>query len=228
VTWLIAAFGADEAGAAFEFGTVPTLPSLATVALNGKSQTINTTMTNFSVIDTRGTKSGWNVTVAGQAGTGKSAVFAQYCPKAKCGANAEGYVSGGQKMAANSLTLNSRYRDGRQDRLRSDGRRWRNDLDDHRVYRDEPGPGRADDTEGAAQRRGLSREYPLDAEHRTLSGMCDVLWTLQMMSAVPSHRMRRVIAATARLSVLDLSQPDQQRAVSRPTGACRRADPTAI
>ncbi len=104
---LIVAFGADKAGAAFEFGTAPTLPSLAAVALSGKSQTVNTTMTNFSVIDTRGTKSGWNVTVAGQSGTGKSAVFAQYCPKAKCGADAEGYVSGGQKMVANSLTFNS-------------------------------------------------------------------------------------------------------------------------
>jgi hypothetical protein len=64
-------------------------------------------MTNFSVIDTRGTKSGWNVTVAGQSGTGKSAVFAQYCSKAKCGTDPEGYVAGGQKLAANSLTLNS-------------------------------------------------------------------------------------------------------------------------
>ncbi len=103
------AFGlnTDTTHAAFEFGTAPKLPTLTTVALNAKAQTVNTTMTNFSVIDTRGTKSGWNVTVAGQSGTGKSAVFAQYCPKAKCGTDAEGYVAGGQKLAANSLTLNS-------------------------------------------------------------------------------------------------------------------------
>jgi len=47
------------------------------------------------------------VTVEGQTGTGKSAVFAQYCPKAKCGTESEGYVAGGQTLAANSLTLTS-------------------------------------------------------------------------------------------------------------------------
>jgi hypothetical protein len=34
-------------------------------------------------------------------------VLAQYCPKAKCGSDAEGYVGAGQKMAANSLRLTS-------------------------------------------------------------------------------------------------------------------------
>jgi hypothetical protein len=33
-------------------------------------------------------------------------VFAQYCPKAKCGSESEGYV-GGATLAANSLTLSS-------------------------------------------------------------------------------------------------------------------------
>jgi hypothetical protein len=89
------------------FTTAPALPTLSTVTLNAKSQTVNTAMTNFAVSDTRGTKSGWNVTVIGQSGAGKSAVFAQYCPKAKCGAGAEGYVAAGQKMVANSLKLNS-------------------------------------------------------------------------------------------------------------------------
>ena len=97
----------DAAQAAFEFGTAPKLPTLTGVTLNAKSQTVDTSMTNFSVTDTRGTKSGWNVTVMGQSGTGKSAVFAQYCPKALCGSDAEGYVASGQKMAAGSLTLNS-------------------------------------------------------------------------------------------------------------------------
>jgi hypothetical protein len=98
---------ADAAQAAFEFAIAPKLPTLTGVTLNGKSQTVNTTMTNFSVTDTRGTKSGWNVTVMGQSGTGKSAVFAQYCPKFLCGSDLEGYVTGGQKMAAGSLTLSS-------------------------------------------------------------------------------------------------------------------------
>jgi hypothetical protein len=89
------------------FVAPPALPILSNVTLTAKSQTVNTTMTALVVADTRGTKSGWNVTVAGQSGVGKSAVFAQYCPKAKCGATAEGYVSGGFKMAANSLKLSS-------------------------------------------------------------------------------------------------------------------------
>ncbi len=110
--WLIAAaltlgLGAETVHGAFEFATAPKLPTLTTVTLNAKSQTVNTTMTNFSVIDTRGTKSGWDVTVMGQSGTGKSAVFAQYCPKALCGTDSEGYVTSGQKMVAGSLTFNS-------------------------------------------------------------------------------------------------------------------------
>lgn len=96
-----------SAPAPLSFGTLPALPTLTTVTLNAKLSTVNTTMTNFSVIDTRGTKSGWNVTVIGQSGVGKSAVFAQYCGKLKCGTDAEGYVAAGQKMAAGSLTLNS-------------------------------------------------------------------------------------------------------------------------
>jgi len=64
-------------------------------------------MNSFSVSDTRATKSGWNVTAIGQTGTGKSAVFAQYCPKSLCGSDAEGYVTSGQKMAAKSLKLSS-------------------------------------------------------------------------------------------------------------------------
>jgi hypothetical protein len=106
---LAALFGLDAqpVQAAFEFAGAPAFPTLTAVTLNAKSQTVNTTMTNLSVTDTRGTKSGWNVTVAGQAGEKKSAVFAQYCPKAKCASDPEGYVAGGQKMVANSLKLNS-------------------------------------------------------------------------------------------------------------------------
>jgi hypothetical protein len=89
------------------FSTVPAMPTLTAVTLTGAAQTTNTTMTNFGVADATGSGSGWNVTVEGQAGTKKSAVFAQYCPKATCGTDPEGYVAGGATLPANSLTLNS-------------------------------------------------------------------------------------------------------------------------
>src|SRR5690242_3694279 len=104
---LLAAPAAAQALVQLAWGTAPALPTLTTVALKGKTQTTNTTMTNFSVEDTRLLKSGWNVTVQGTSGSGKSAVFAQYCPKAKCGSASEGYVGGGFTLPANSLTLNS-------------------------------------------------------------------------------------------------------------------------
>jgi hypothetical protein len=89
------------------FSPAPAMPTLSSVTLKGESQTTNTTMTNFGVADATGTGAGWNVTVAGQSGTKKSAVFAQYCPKATCGSDAEGYVASGATLPANSLTLNS-------------------------------------------------------------------------------------------------------------------------
>jgi hypothetical protein len=89
------------------FGSVPALPTLTSVTINAKSQTIFTTMTSFAISDTRGTKLGWNLTVQGQSGVGKSAVFAQYCPKAKCGAESEGYIAGGKTLVAKSLKLSS-------------------------------------------------------------------------------------------------------------------------
>jgi hypothetical protein len=90
-----------------KFATAPALPSLPTITLNASAQTPTTAMTNFAVEDTRLTKSGWNVTVEGQSGAGRSPVFAQYCPKAKCGAEAEGYIPSGRTLVADSLTLNS-------------------------------------------------------------------------------------------------------------------------
>ncbi|HUA75311.1 MAG TPA: hypothetical protein VL988_11185 [Solirubrobacteraceae bacterium] len=89
------------------FATPPALPALPAVTLNGKAQSDTTAMTPFAVEDTRLTKAGWNLTVEGQSGTGRSAAFAQYCPKAKCGADAEGYVAGGSTLAPGSLVLNS-------------------------------------------------------------------------------------------------------------------------
>jgi len=89
------------------FSTAPSMPTLKEVTLTGGSQTTNTTMTNFGVQDATGSGSGWNTTVAGQSGTEKSAVFAQYCPTATCGSDTKGYVPSGATLPANSLTLNS-------------------------------------------------------------------------------------------------------------------------
>lgn len=89
------------------FSTVPALPTLSSITLNGAAQTTNSTMTNFGVADATGSGSGWNTTVAGQTGSEKSAVFAQYCPTATCGTDTKGYVPSGATLAANSLTLNS-------------------------------------------------------------------------------------------------------------------------
>jgi hypothetical protein len=92
---------------AFSFGTAPALPTLPALTLNATAQTTHATMNNFSVTEGVLETGGWNVTVNGQSGSGKSAVFAQYCPAAKCGSDSEGYVSGGQTLPANSLTLNT-------------------------------------------------------------------------------------------------------------------------
>jgi len=87
------------------FSTVPAMPTLPEVTLTGGSQTTNTTMTQFGVKDATGSGSGWNTTVAGQSGSEKSAVFAQYCPVANCGTDTKGYVPSGATLPANSLTL---------------------------------------------------------------------------------------------------------------------------
>jgi hypothetical protein len=89
------------------FTAPPALPPIPALTLNGRAQSDDTAMTPFSVEDLRLTKSGWNLTAQGETGTGHSPVFAQYCPKAKCGSEAEGYVAGGSALPADSLTLNS-------------------------------------------------------------------------------------------------------------------------
>jgi hypothetical protein len=89
------------------FSTTPAMPTLSAVTLTGAAQTTNTTMTNFGIDDATGSGSGWNTTVAGQSGSEKSAVFAQYCPTATCGSDTKGYVPSGATLPANSLTLNS-------------------------------------------------------------------------------------------------------------------------
>ena len=90
------------------FSSAPNVPdSLTSVALNGQAQTTNTQMTNYAIADATGSGSGWNLTVAGDGPSG-SAVFKQYCPTGGgCGADPQGYVSGGLTLPANSLTLSS-------------------------------------------------------------------------------------------------------------------------
>jgi hypothetical protein len=85
----------------------PTVPTLSSIAPNGKARTTNATMTPFIVLNAAGASSGWTLTIGGQSGAGNSAVFAQYCPKAKCGSDSHGYVSAGRTLPADSLTLNS-------------------------------------------------------------------------------------------------------------------------
>jgi hypothetical protein len=91
------------------FGTSPDVPDMPTLTLNGQAQTLNATMGNFSVADATGSGSGWNVTVNGDSSASHSAVFKQYCPgPSACGSDgAAAYVSGGQTLAANSLTVSS-------------------------------------------------------------------------------------------------------------------------
>ncbi len=105
--WVLATAPPASALVELRFSTAPTLPGLPAVALDAAPQTTHTAMTNFAVEDTRLTKSGWNVTVQGETGTGRSPVFAQYCPKASCGGAPEGYVAGGRTLPAASLMLSS-------------------------------------------------------------------------------------------------------------------------
>jgi hypothetical protein len=89
-------------------GTAPDVPNLPALTLNGQAQTLTAQMANFSAIDATGSATGWNVTVIGDTGAGKSPVFKEYCPNATCGSNSgPGYISGGPSLAANSLTLDS-------------------------------------------------------------------------------------------------------------------------
>lgn len=93
---------------ALSLGTAPDVPNLPALTLNGQAQTLSAQMANFSAIDATGSATGWNVTVIGDTGAGKSPVFKEYCPNATCGSNSgPGYISGGPSLAANSLTLDS-------------------------------------------------------------------------------------------------------------------------
>jgi hypothetical protein len=93
-------------GGSLAFQAAPNVPSMGTLTLNGKAQTLTAQLPNWAVDDATGTGSGWNVTVQGDSGEGKSAVFKEYCTSAEaCGS--VGYVNEGKTLAADSLTLSS-------------------------------------------------------------------------------------------------------------------------
>jgi hypothetical protein len=109
-------FGATDttqfsvASGSLTFSANPNVPDFGTLTLNGQAQTLNAQMANFAVSDATGSGSGYNVTVVGDSGGGKSPVFKQYCSNggSACGSDAaNSYVSGGASLPANSLTLNS-------------------------------------------------------------------------------------------------------------------------
>ena len=107
--WGNTVFGlAPATTGALAWNVAPAAPDLGTLALNGAAQTKNAQMANFSVDDTTGSSSGWNVTVNGDAAAGKSAVFKRYCPNATCGSDSgPAYVTGGATLPVGSLKLNS-------------------------------------------------------------------------------------------------------------------------
>jgi hypothetical protein len=90
------------------FEIAPDAVNLPAVSLNGQAQTTSAQMSDFAVVDTTGSGSGWNVTVAGDGSAGKSAVLKQYCTQAGgCGAHPLGYVACGFTLPAGSLKLNT-------------------------------------------------------------------------------------------------------------------------
>jgi WxL domain surface cell wall-binding len=106
--WASVAFAVRPGTGTLAFEVAPDVGALPDVTLNGQAQTTTAQMNNFTVDDTTGSGSGWNVTVAGDASAGKSAVLEQYCTQAGgCGTDAFGYVSGGQTLPAGSLKLDT-------------------------------------------------------------------------------------------------------------------------
>jgi hypothetical protein len=105
------------AAGALAFDVAPDVPAMPALTLTGSPQTLNTTMSSWSVNDPTGTGAGWNVTVQGDGTPGKSAVFKEYCTDgaapngcdtAVSAAPGPGYVTTApQTFAANSLTLTS-------------------------------------------------------------------------------------------------------------------------
>ncbi len=108
VLWQMQTIALTPAGGSYSFPTAPDLPNLPSLTLDGSKQTLTAAMPNFSVDDESGSKSGWNVTVNGDGSSGKSPVFARYCPNVGgCGSDAQGYPAGGASLAAGSLALDT-------------------------------------------------------------------------------------------------------------------------
>jgi len=99
------------------FTTAPDVPTMPGLTLNGQAQTLNATMNAWEASDATGSGAGWNVNVLGDSGTGKSAVFKEYCTDgtatngcdtAVSGAAGPGYVTTSPKtLSAGSLSLSS-------------------------------------------------------------------------------------------------------------------------
>lgn len=88
------------------FDVAPNVPSMGNLTLNGQAQTLTQQQPNWSAQDATGSGSGWNITVQGDSGAEKSTVFKEYCTSVEeCGS--VGYVTEGETLAANSLTLSS-------------------------------------------------------------------------------------------------------------------------
>ena len=177
---------------ALAFDAAPDVVSLPAVTLNGQSQTTTTQMSNFTVDDTTGSGSGWNVTVAGDGSAGKSAVFKQYCTNAGgCGGDPFGYVTGGRTLGAGSLILASSGASftgangtaptfqcgagcsvdstlGHEDCLRG-GRRGPRSLGEHRIQHEQLVALDADDAAHPARQRGLSARLAVEPGQRTVS-----------------------------------------------------------
>jgi hypothetical protein len=104
---LVLASTPNSAQAIVSFSPAPNAPNMPGVTLNGAAQSDTATMANWGVAETL-SLSGWNVTVAGDTGAGKSAVFKQYCPNATCSSDSgPGYIAGGYTLPSGSLTLDS-------------------------------------------------------------------------------------------------------------------------
>jgi hypothetical protein len=106
--WGAAMVAFRPAAGTLVFDIAPDAVNMPSVTLNGQAQTTTAQMNNFTVDDTTGSGSGWNVTSAGDGTAGKSAVLKQYCTNAGgCGSDPFGYVSGGSTLPAGSLKLTS-------------------------------------------------------------------------------------------------------------------------
>jgi hypothetical protein len=90
------------------FGNAPVASHVPTLSLSSPARAGRAQLNDFSVSDSTGAGSGWNITVNGDDNTGKSPVLKQYCPNASCGSDpGPGYIAAGTTLPADSLTFDS-------------------------------------------------------------------------------------------------------------------------